>query len=138
MFIEACWVQATVNSASSHGNAMASPRRTSIRSSSPLRRFSSAATSQNAAVDVDADELTPEVRGQRACRPADAAADVEHDVVGGDPSGGGEAECGRQSERVQMIDRREQIGGDVADIVSLGFDGVEDPRDHRRCRSSWE
>ncbi len=79
---------------------------------------------------VDADELAAEVRGQRACRPADAAADVEHDVVGSDPGGRGEAERRRQPERVEVIDRGEHVGGEVVDVVPLGRHRVEDPREH--------
>ena len=76
-----------------------SPARISIRSSRPLRRLSSAAASQNSGVVVDADELAAELRRQGAHRSAGAAADVEHDVVGGDLGRGRQPQRGRNSEQ---------------------------------------
>ena len=65
----------------------------------------------------DTDELAAELCRQRAHRAAGAAADVEHDVVGGDLRRRRQPQCGGNSEHVDVIDGGEHVGREVVDVV---------------------
>ena len=78
----------------------------------------------------DTDQLATEVCRQRAHRAAGAAADVEHDVVGGDLRGRRQPQRGRNAEHVHVIDRGEHVGREIVDVVPGRRHGAQDAVEH--------
>jgi hypothetical protein len=97
-----------------------------MRASMPVRRFELASDLDELGRQVDPGDAAAVAPREEPCRAADAAADVEHLLAGGQSGCLSEAEGRAAAEGVELLDRGEVVRVDPVDALPAGRERGED------------